>query len=112
MTAARPTNNKPDQEATPMAPIVSSIEISRPQEEVFFYVTDPSTFTEWQAGVLGGSMEAGKSPSVGSKCTTTRRIGGTAREVIVQGPGIRFVPMANRRKQCRPVPVMAHTSRW
>jgi hypothetical protein len=26
-------------------------------------------------------MEGGKSPSVGSKCTTTRRIGGTAREV-------------------------------
>jgi uncharacterized protein YndB with AHSA1/START domain len=64
-----------------MAPIVSSIEIARPQEEVFSYVTDPSTFAEWQAGVLGGSMEEGKSPSVGSKCTTTRRIGGTAREV-------------------------------
>jgi uncharacterized protein YndB with AHSA1/START domain len=64
-----------------MAPIVSSIEIARPQEEVFSYVTDPSTFAEWQAGVVGGSMEGGKSPSVGSKCTTTRRIGGTAREV-------------------------------
>jgi uncharacterized protein YndB with AHSA1/START domain len=64
-----------------MAPIVSSIEIARAQEEVFSYVTDPSTFAEWQAGVVGGSMEGGKSPSVGSKCTTTRRIGGTAREV-------------------------------
>jgi uncharacterized protein YndB with AHSA1/START domain len=72
---------KTDQEARPMAPIVSSIEIARPQEEVFSYVTDPSTFAEWQAGVVGGSMEAGKSPSVGSKCTTIRRIGGTAREV-------------------------------
>jgi uncharacterized protein YndB with AHSA1/START domain len=64
-----------------MAPIVSSIEIARPQEEVFFYVTDPFTFAEWQAGVLGGSMEGGNSPSVGSRCTTTRRIGGTARKV-------------------------------
>jgi uncharacterized protein YndB with AHSA1/START domain len=64
-----------------MALIVSSIEIACPQEEVFAYVTDPSTFAEWQAGVVGGSMEGGKSPSVGSKCTTTRRIGGTAREV-------------------------------
>jgi uncharacterized protein YndB with AHSA1/START domain len=64
-----------------MASIVSSVEIARPQEEVFSYVTDPSTFAEWQAGVVGGSMEGGKSPSVGSKCTTTRRIGGTAREV-------------------------------
>ncbi len=64
-----------------MAPIVSSIEVARPVDEVFFYVTDPSRFSEWQEGVLGGSMEGGKSPSVGSKCTTTRRIGGAAREV-------------------------------
>jgi hypothetical protein len=48
---------------------------------VFSYVTDPSTFSEWQAGVLNGSMEGGKSPSVGSKCTTTRRIGGAERAV-------------------------------
>jgi uncharacterized protein YndB with AHSA1/START domain len=64
-----------------MASIVSSIEIARPQEEVFSYVTDPSRFAEWQGGVVGGSMEGGKSPGVGSKCTTTRRIGGTEREV-------------------------------
>ena len=64
-----------------MAPIVSNIEIARPQEEVFSYVTDPSKFAEWQAGVVGGSMEGDKSPSVGSRCTTTRRIGGAAREV-------------------------------
>jgi uncharacterized protein YndB with AHSA1/START domain len=63
-----------------MAPSVSSIDIARPQDEVFSYVTDPSRFAEWQAGVVGGSMEVGESPSVGSKCTTTRRIGGTARE--------------------------------
>jgi carbon monoxide dehydrogenase subunit G len=73
--------NKTDQEASWMAPIVSSIEIARPQDEVFSYVTDPSTFAESQAGVVGGSMEGGTSPSVGSKCTTTRRIGSTAREV-------------------------------
>jgi uncharacterized protein YndB with AHSA1/START domain len=64
-----------------MAAIVSSIEIARTQDEVFSYVTNPSTFAEWQAGVVGGSMEGGKSPTVGSKCTTTRRIGGAKREV-------------------------------
>jgi uncharacterized protein YndB with AHSA1/START domain len=47
-----------------MAPIVSSIEIARPQEEVFSYVTDPSTFAEWQAGVEDGSMEGGKTRGV------------------------------------------------
>jgi uncharacterized protein YndB with AHSA1/START domain len=63
-----------------MAPIVSTIDIARPQEEVFSYVTDPTTFAEWQVGVVRGSMEGGKTPSVGSKCTTTRRIGGAERE--------------------------------
>jgi hypothetical protein len=62
-----------------MAPLVSTIEIARPQDEVFAYATDPSTFVEWQEGVVGGSMEGGKTPAVGSKCVTTRRIGGSER---------------------------------
>ena len=44
-----------------MAPIVSTIDITRPQKEVFCYVTDPTTFPEWQAGVVRGSMEGGES---------------------------------------------------
>jgi uncharacterized protein YndB with AHSA1/START domain len=67
-----------------MAPIVTSIEIDRPQDDVFAYVTDPTRFAEWQAGVEGGSTEGGKSPTVGSKCTTTRRIGGAARQATSQ----------------------------
>ncbi len=63
-----------------MAPLVSTIDIARPQEEVFSYVTDPTMFAEWQAGVVRGSMEGGKTPSVGSKCTMTRRIGRAERE--------------------------------
>ena len=63
-----------------MAPLSSIIDIARPQDEVFSYVTDPTTFGEWQAGVVGGRMEGGKTPSIGSKCTTTRRIGGAERE--------------------------------
>lgn len=64
-----------------MAAIVTSIEIARPQDDVFAYVTDPSRFAEWQAGVEGGSTEGGTSPHVGAKCRTTRRVGGTARQV-------------------------------
>jgi uncharacterized protein YndB with AHSA1/START domain len=64
-----------------MAPLISSIEIARPQEEVFAYVTDPATFSEWQAGVVGGNMEGEKTPDVGSKCITTRRIGRAERAV-------------------------------
>ncbi len=63
-----------------MAPLLSTIEIDRPRDEVFFYVTDPTKFAEWQAGVVGGSVEGDPPPAVGSKCMTTRRIGGTERE--------------------------------
>ncbi|MGH9356205.1 MAG: SRPBCC family protein [Terriglobia bacterium] len=64
-----------------MAMIVSKIEIACPPDEVFSYVTDPSRFAEWQEGVVDGCMEGGRSPVVGSKCTTTRRIGGAERAV-------------------------------
>ena len=63
-----------------MAPIVSTAEVSLPAEEVFAYVTDPSTFPEWQNGVVRGYMN--ESPTrVGSQCTTVRNIGGREREV-------------------------------
>jgi uncharacterized protein YndB with AHSA1/START domain len=62
-----------------MAPIVSTIEIARPAEEVFAYVIEPSTFPEWQQGVVRGHMN--ESPTrVGSQCTTVRNIGGRERE--------------------------------
>jgi uncharacterized protein YndB with AHSA1/START domain len=67
-----------------MAPIEVSIDIARPQDEVFAYVTDPSRFAEWQAGVVGGHMEDGDATRVGSKCMTTQRIGGAEREVTSQ----------------------------
>ena len=53
----------------------TSIEADRPESEVFAYVTDPSRFTEWQNGVVDGHMESTGPPSVGDKCSTTRRIG-------------------------------------
>ena len=63
-----------------IAPIVSTTEVSRPAEEVFAYVTDPSTFPEWQQGVVRGHMD-GSPTRVGSKCTTIRAIAGREREV-------------------------------
>jgi uncharacterized protein YndB with AHSA1/START domain len=56
-----------------MPPMVSSIEIARPPEEVFAYATDPSRFAEWQNDVV--RIQGGHPPSVGSRFTTTRRIG-------------------------------------
>jgi uncharacterized protein YndB with AHSA1/START domain len=62
-----------------MAPIVSSIEIGRPPEEVFAYATDPARFAEWQADVIGVRVEGEGPPGVGSRFTTTRRVGGAER---------------------------------
>lgn len=70
-----------------MTPIVATIEIARPPEEVFAYVTDPSRFSEWQKGVVGGGTLGDSAPVVGSRCTTTRRIGGgerTTTQVITE----------------------------
>ena len=56
-----------------------SIEVERPAAEVFGYATDPSKFSEWQQGVVSGSMENAGPPAVGDHCHTTRRIGGSER---------------------------------
>jgi hypothetical protein len=66
-----------------MAPITTSIEVARPAGEAFPYVIDPSTFPEWQQGVVRGHM-VGATTRVGSQCTTIRRIGGREREVITE----------------------------
>ncbi len=62
-----------------MAPIVSSVEIARPPDEVFAYVTDPSRFPEWQRDVVRVQAEPGRAPGVGWRFTTTRRVGGVER---------------------------------
>jgi uncharacterized protein YndB with AHSA1/START domain len=52
-----------------------TIQIDRPPEEVFSYVTDPTRFAEWQYDVVSVRLEDGRPPGVGSRLTTTRRIG-------------------------------------
>lgn len=66
-----------------MPAIVASTEVERPAAEVFAYATDPTRFSEWQKGVVEGHMDgpAGGTgmPAVGTRCLTTRRIGGANR---------------------------------
>jgi Polyketide cyclase / dehydrase and lipid transport len=66
-----------------MPPAMASAEIERPAAEVFAYATDPARFSEWQKGVVDGHMDGPangtRSPAVGAKCVTTRRIGGSNR---------------------------------
>jgi uncharacterized protein YndB with AHSA1/START domain len=69
-----------------MPPIVTTAEIDRSAAQVFACATDPSLFSQWQKGVEDGHMEGtpggtGVHP-VGTKCVTTRRIGGASRPVI------------------------------
>ncbi len=66
-----------------MAPIVASTEVARPADEAFAYVIDPSTMSEWQHGVARGHLDT-PTTTVGSRCTTVRRIGGREREVTTE----------------------------
>jgi uncharacterized protein YndB with AHSA1/START domain len=69
--------------AADMPPIVVTAEINRPAAEVFACATDPARFSQWQKGVVDGHMDAPAGdmqvPPVGTKCVTTRRIGGASR---------------------------------
>jgi uncharacterized protein YndB with AHSA1/START domain len=60
-----------------MPPIVHDIEISRPPDEVFPYVTDPTRFAEWQDDVVSARIEPAGTPAVGARIVTTRRIART-----------------------------------
>jgi hypothetical protein len=62
-----------------MPPIVTTIEVERPAGDVFAYAIDPTRFHEWQQGVVEGHMDHAGAPEVGSRCYTTRRIGGSNR---------------------------------
>jgi hypothetical protein len=64
-----------------MAPTVASTVVDRPAAEVFSYTTDPTHFPEWQQGLVDGHLEPAGPAQVGSKCVTTRRIGGANRAV-------------------------------
>jgi uncharacterized protein YndB with AHSA1/START domain len=58
-----------------MAPLVSTIEIARPPEEVFAFATDPLRFAEWQRDVVSTRMHGD------AEFTTTRRVSGAEREM-------------------------------
>lgn len=56
-----------------MAPLVSTIEIARPPEDVFAYATDPLHFAEWQHDVVSVRLIGD------SAFATTRQISGAER---------------------------------
>jgi uncharacterized protein YndB with AHSA1/START domain len=58
-----------------MALLTATTEVDRSAAEVFAYATDPSRFSEWQSGIVGGSMAGSGPVQVGDLFTTTRRVG-------------------------------------
>ena len=64
-----------------MAPAIASTVVDRPAAQVFAYATDPARFHEWQQGVIDGHLDQPGPPQAGTKCLTTRRIGGANRTV-------------------------------
>jgi hypothetical protein len=62
-----------------MAAIITITEVGRSADDVFAYATDPTRFHEWQKGVVDGHLDQPVNPAVGSRCFTTRRIGGANR---------------------------------
>src|SRR6266540_6063232 len=61
-----------------MAPLVSTIEVARPPQEVFDFATNPVHFGQWQRDVLSVRMLDD------SRFATTRRISGAERTMIQQ----------------------------
>ena len=64
-----------------MAPVIASTVVDRPAAQVFAYATDPAYFHEWQQGLIEGHLDPPGPAQVGSKCLTTRRIGGANRVI-------------------------------
>jgi hypothetical protein len=94
-----------------------AVEVERPADQAFAYATDPAKFSEWQGGVVSGSMESIGTPAVGDHCRMTRRIGGADRPSTsvpvrldppgawsVHGIGKVFVPLVVQRQARNEMP--------
>jgi uncharacterized protein YndB with AHSA1/START domain len=77
-----------------MPPVVFTIDIARPPEDVFAYATDLVRFSEWQKDVVRMELHGDGPLGVGSRFTTTRQLGGveykTTQEVTEFSPPSRF----------------------
>jgi uncharacterized protein YndB with AHSA1/START domain len=64
-----------------MDPIVTTLDIARPPDEVFAVATDPTRFAQWQTDVVRVETDQPVPLSVGARFTTIRRIGGVERAI-------------------------------
>lgn len=64
-----------------MEPIVTTVDIARPPDEVFAVASDPTRFAQWQADVIRVETDRPAPLPVGARFTTVRRIGGVERAI-------------------------------
>jgi hypothetical protein len=62
-----------------LAPIVTHVAVACPPGEVFSYVTSPSRFCEWQAGVVSSRFVGDGALAVGTMLEVTRQSAGPRR---------------------------------
>jgi uncharacterized protein YndB with AHSA1/START domain len=67
-----------------MTSIAATIEIGRPPEDVFAYVTDPSHLPEWQGGVVRAERLDEGPVAVGTRAVVTRRIGRREQSMTIE----------------------------
>lgn len=67
-----------------MHPILTTLDITRPPQEVFAVATDPTRFAEWQSDVVRVETDQPAPLPVGARFTTIRRIGGVERAIAQQ----------------------------
>ncbi len=79
---------------TPMIKVENSMEISRPVDEVFAFVSDPGNNAKWQEGLVESRLESAGPVRLGSKITDVRKFLGrqleSRLEVTAFEPGKRF----------------------
>lgn len=67
-----------------MDPIVDSVEIARPPEEVFSYAIDPAHLSEWQESLVSARLEGDGPVAAGSRYVTVRHVGGRDRPMTME----------------------------
>jgi uncharacterized membrane protein len=64
--------------------ITHSIEIDRPQADVFAYLDDPAKHREWQDGLVASKVETDGPVRVGTRVVDTRKMPGGPRDMTYE----------------------------
>lgn len=67
-----------------MAPITSTVELDRPPDEAFAYITDPARFSEWQKNVESAEVEGGGPVTQGTRVRMRRKMGRRTQELTTE----------------------------